>query len=69
MNTVLNFISIVSAFIFGVGIMYWVMDVTIGKLKVLHSDKEWYGLQVKDIFFLFTSVILLISFFKFYKPY
>lgn len=69
MNTILNFISFVSAFIFGVGVLYWIMDITIGKLKAIHSDKEWNGLQAKDFVFLFLSAILLLSLFDFYKPY
>lgn len=69
MATLLNYISIVSAFVFGVGFLYWIMDATIGRLKFLHSEKEWNGLQLKDFIFFSFSVILLLSFFDFYKPY
>jgi len=69
MPSILNLISVASAFLFGVGCLYWIMDVTIGKLKFLHSEKEWHGLQVKDFVFLISAAILLISIFDFYKPY
>jgi len=69
MSSMLNFISIVSAFIFGVGFVYCIMDATIGKLKVLHSEKEWNGLQYKDFVFLFISATILLCFFDFYKPF
>lgn len=69
MSTVFNLISVVSAFIFGVGLLYWIMDVTIGKLKFLHSDKEWNGMQYKDLIFILFSAVILLSIFDFYKPY
>jgi len=69
MATLFNIISVASAFVFGVGLMYWVMDVTIGRLKFLHSEKEWNGLQLKDFIFILFSAVLLLSIFDFYKPY
>lgn len=69
MNTVLNIFSVLSAFIFGVGILYCVLDVTVGKLKLLHSDREWNGLQIKDAVFLLLSAIALLLFTDFYQPY
>lgn len=69
MTTFLNLISVMSAFIFGVGILYWILDITVGKLKFLHSDKEWLGLQVKDAVFFTISIILLLKYTDFYKPY
>lgn len=69
MFSVLNFISIISAFIFGVGILYSIMDATIGKLEILKSPKEWYGLQVKDFIFLIIAIASILTFFDFYKPY
>lgn len=69
MHSVFNFISVLSAFVFGVGLLYIVMDITIGKIKLLHSQKEWYGLQVKDFAFLLIAIALLLINFDFYKPY
>ncbi|MDR6527435.1 hypothetical protein J2787_002827 [Chryseobacterium rhizosphaerae] len=69
MSTVFNLISVASAFMFGVGLLYWIMDATIGKLKFLHSDKEWNGMQYKDLIFILFSAVLLLSVFDFYKPY
>lgn len=69
MPTILNFISVVSALLFGVGILYWIMDVSIGKLKFLYSEREWHGLQYKDAVFLIVSLILILTTSTFYKPY
>lgn len=69
MNSLLNIISVASAFIFGVGSMYWILNVTLGKLKFFQSQKDWLGLQYKDFIFILFSSVLLISLFDFYKPY
>lgn len=69
MNFFLNIVSVISAFVFGVGILYWIMDVTVGRLKFLHSENEWYGLQVKDGVFLIIAILIILHFFTFYKPY
>ena len=69
MGTILNFISVASAFVFGVGILYWIMDISIGKLKFLHSKSEWLGLQVKDIIFFSIAVFVVLQFTTLYKPY
>lgn len=69
MNSLLNFISTTVAFIFGVGVIYWLLDVTVGKLKFIHSKFEWNGLQVKDFIFLLVAALFLLVNFSFYKPY
>lgn len=69
MNTYLNIISVTSAFIFGVGVLYLALDATFGKLKFIHSKLEWNGLQVKDFAFLIIAICILLSFFNFIQPY
>lgn len=69
MTTLLNGISVLSSFVFGVGVLYWIMDVTIGKLKFLHSETEWNGLQYKDFIFLAASCMILLTTVSFYQPY
>lgn len=69
MNTILNIISVSASFIFGVGIIYSAFDVSIGRLKFLHSKFEWNGLQIKDFAFLLFAAILLLSLFSFIRPY
>lgn len=69
MDTLLNYISASVAFLFGVGIIYWFLDVTIGRIKAFNSKFEWNGLQIKDFVFLATSAIFILSNFSFYKPY
>ena len=38
MNDIINIVSVIAAFGFGVGCLYLLMDTTIGRLKVFHSD-------------------------------
>ena len=69
MDAILNLISTSAAFIFGVGIIYVVLDVTIGRVKLLHSKYEWNGLQVKDFTFLLIAALFLLLKFDFYHPF
>lgn len=69
MNSILNIVSIISAFGFGVGCLYLLMDATIGRIKIFHSKFEWYGFQIKDFIFLILAVVFLLSNFSFVRPY
>ncbi len=69
MSKALNLISIIAAFLFGTGILYLLMNATIGKLKILNSKFEWNGFQVKDFIFITAAAIILILTFDFVKPY
>lgn len=60
MKTLLNIISTLSAFGFGVGCLYVLMDATLGRLKILKSEFEWHGLQIKDIIFLLLSILIFL---------
>ena len=68
MSAIINIVSIISAFGFGVGCFYLLMDATIGRIKVLHSKFEWLGFQIKDFVFLILAVIFLLSNFSFVRP-
>jgi len=69
MNIILNSISVAAAFIFGVGIIYILLDTTIGRLRVLNSNFEWYGLQIKDFAFLAIGTLTILSSVSFVTPY
>lgn len=69
MKTLLNIVSTVSAFGFGVGCLYMLMDATVGRLKILKSKFEWYGLQIKDIIFLILSILIMVFCFSIIAPY
>lgn len=69
MNSILNIISVVSAFLFGVGVIYTILDITLGRLKIIQSKFEWNGLQIKDFVFLILAVILILKNFTFITPY
>jgi hypothetical protein len=69
MLPVLNALSIAATFIFGVGLIYLVLDATIGKIKVLHSKFEWNGLQIKDFVFLAVGAGIIIFCTSFVTPY
>ena len=65
MNDIINIVSVIAAFGFGVGCLYLLMDTTIGRLKVFHSDSD---LQIKDLVFLVLAIVLLLSNFTFIRP-
>lgn len=66
---ILNTLSAASAFLFGVGIIYLLLDNTIGRLPILHSKFEWRGLQIKDFVFLAIGAGVILGFTSFYLPY
>jgi hypothetical protein len=65
----LNILSVISAFVFGTGMIYLTLDNTIGRFRFLSSRFEWMGLQIKDFIFLFIAMMTLICFVNFVKPY
>lgn len=69
MFEILNTISVAASFLFGVGIIYWMLDITVGRLNFIKSKFEWNGLQIKDFVFLFVSILILITKVSFIKPY
>ncbi len=69
MDTILNLISQISAAIFGSGVLYLFLEYIFRKLGILGSKWEWYGLQIRDIILLPLSILLIIVFFDFTKPY
>ena len=66
---ILNILSAAIAFLFGVGMIYLLLDNTIGRLTILHSSFEWRGLQIKDFVFLAIAVGVILGFTSFYLPY
>jgi hypothetical protein len=69
MSQILNFISVASSFLFAIGIIYILLDVTLGKLKILRGKYEWNGLQLKDFIFLLVSFLMVVNCIKFHSPY
>ena len=68
MNDIINIVSVIAAFGFGVVCLYLLMDTTIGRLKVFHSDSDLFGFQIKDLVFLVLAIVLLLSNFTFIRP-
>lgn len=68
MSDIINTVSVISAFFFGVGCLYLLMDATIGRIKIFHSKFEWFGFQIKDFVFLILAIIFLLSNFSFVRP-
>lgn len=60
MKAFFNVISVLSAFGFGIGCIYLLIDATLGRLKFLQFDADLYGIPLKDLFFL---LYLLLSYF------
>lgn len=69
MSAILNIVSVVAAFVFGTGIIYVLLDATVGKLKFLNSKFEWNGFQPKDFVFLFIGAFIILFFTSFVTPY
>ena len=65
----INTISIISAFIFGTGMIYILLDFTVGKIWFLNSKYEWHGLQIKDFTFLAIGAYIILHFLNFATPY
>jgi hypothetical protein len=69
MQSVVNIISIVCAFVFATGLVYWGLDLSVGRIKWFRSKFEWNGLQVKDFVFLALAAIVVLTFTTFVTPY
>jgi len=69
MAIILNTISVTESFFFGAGIIYILLDATVGRLKILHSKFVWCGLQVKDFALVAVSIITILSLVNFVLPY
>jgi hypothetical protein len=69
MNIILNSISATAAFLLGVGIIYILLDTTVGRLKILQSRFAWYGIPVKDYALIAISVFTILSWVPFVLPY
>jgi len=69
MKALLNVISVLSAFGFGVGCIYLLIDATLGRFKFLQFDADLYGIPLKDLFFLALSVIILLLNVSFIMPF
>lgn len=69
MKALLNVISVLAAFGFGVGCIYLLIDATLGGLKFLQFDADLYGIPLKDLFFLALSIIILLLNVSFIMPF
>jgi hypothetical protein len=69
MTIILNAISATAAFLFGVGVIYILLERMVGRLKILHSKFDLYGLQVKDFAFLAIGSFLILAFTSLVLPY
>lgn len=69
MNILLNTISVVATFIVSVGLIWLILDNTIGRFRFMKSTFNWYGFQVKDFIFISLSSLFILCFFDFYLPY
>lgn len=65
----LNNISSTIAFLFLTGLIYCILDFTVGKITFLKSKFEWNGLQIKDFVFFVISLFIMIVFFHPYPTY
>ncbi len=68
MNAVLNMISFIATLIVAEGIIYFVMDLILGKIKLLNKTIA-INVQIKHVIFYSTGLILLFVFAKFHRPW
>ncbi|GEM_PF-1408363 len=69
MNILLNTISVIATFIVSVGLLWLILDNTIGRFRFVKSTFNWHGFQVKDFIFISLSSLFILGFFDFYLPY
>ncbi len=69
MNILLNAISVTATFIVSVGLLWLILDNTVGRFKFMKSKRLWYGFQFKDFLFITLSTLFILCFFDFYLPY
>ena len=65
----LNTISIIATFIVAQGVIYFVLDMTMGKLSILNFEIVKSKIQVKQILFLLLGLYIFLFFFDFYLPW
>ena len=63
MLNLLNLISVVATFILIEGMVYFILNFTVGKIAVIKR------FQYKDLVFLLIGLILILKFFRFYLPH
>lgn len=67
-NEFLNVISVTFTFVATLGILYLIQKVTIGFLPVFQKVM-FRSLSFGDPVFFLTSLVIMINYFDFYKPY
>lgn len=69
MSIILNSISVIATFIVSVGVLWLILDNTIGRLNFTKSKNDWFGFQIKDAAFISFSAFIVLYYFDFYLPY
>lgn len=69
MSIILNSISVTAAFVFGIGVIYFLLDYIFGNIKLIQSKNKWYGFQVKDLVMIIFAIVFILSTVNFVKPY
>ncbi len=68
MNFILNMISVVATFIVFSGLIYFILNILVGRLSILnHEISKCF--KIKHIIFYSIAIILLFSFTVFYLPW
>lgn len=68
MKYLINEISVISAFGFATGIIYLILDCTIGGINIIKAKSEHFGFQIKEITFLIIAILLATKL-KFIRPF
>lgn len=68
MGAVLNIISVIATFIVAEGIIFSVLNLIFGRIKLLNK-RIYDGIRLKHIIFLLIGVIVILIFFEFNLPW
>ena len=58
MEYIVNILSVIFAYGFAIGCIYFFIDATIGRIKLLHVEFGLFGVHIKDVFLLIVAVLL-----------
>jgi uncharacterized membrane protein YkgB len=69
MKEILNSISVLTTFVTTVGIIYILLNESVGKIRGFRSISIGKNLLLKDILFLIVALLLIQRYVTFYKPW
>gem|GEM_PF-1713470 len=70
MKSILNAIASVSTFFTLLGVLYFILNFLLGRIRFLNFSPIVYGIKIKDITFLIIGILIIVHVVKsYYKPW